>query len=80
MDKPWIKSEFSFEVVDWVTDESRQGVNGDGRMDIDLVEKEVLDFKTRLEVGGDKGVEESIQTSAWRKWEGEWTPRPIGVL
>jgi hypothetical protein len=81
-EKPWIKNHLSFDLVDWVTDGSRQVVRVDRKIDIDMVEKEVLEFKTRMELD-DQEVEleaETWQALGWTKWKREWTPRPIGVL
>jgi hypothetical protein len=49
-------------------------------MEIDIVEKEVLEFKNRMAVDGAKRENGEGQTAGWTKWQGEWTPRPIGVL
>jgi len=81
-DKPWIRNNFSCDIVSWVTDESRQGIFADSKMEIDEVEKEVLAFKDRMELEEGKdinGEPELVPISGWRKWKGEWTPRPIGV-
>jgi len=82
-DKPWIRNNFSFDLVNWVTDESRQRVSADSKMDIEEVEKEVLAFKDRMELEEGKEVNGELDSgpvSGWRRWKGEWTPRPIGVL
>ena len=82
-DKPWIRNNFSSDIVNWVMDESRQGVSAYSNMEIDEVEKEVLAFKDRMESERGKDVNgepELVLTSGWRKWKGEWTPRPMGVL
>jgi hypothetical protein len=82
VERPEIKGEFSSDVVAWVADDSRETGSGTA-MKIDLVEKEVLEFKNRMELDGEGAVnweKEPERTSGWRKWQGEWTPRPIGVL
>jgi hypothetical protein len=82
VERPEIRGEFSPDVVNWVTDDSREAARSGATMKIGLVEKEVLEFKNRLEIDSKKGVfgEGPEPTSGWRTWRGEWTPRPIGVL
>jgi hypothetical protein len=79
VEKPEIKGEFRSDIISWVMDDSKTASSG-ATMEIDIVEKEVLEFKNRMEVDGAKAANGDEPNSGWKKWQGEWTPRPIGVL
>jgi hypothetical protein len=82
VEEPEIKGEFRSDVISWVMGDTMDRENSGTTMEIDIVEKEVLEFKNRMDVDGAKRAAnwENGPTPGWRKWQGEWTPRPIGVL
>jgi hypothetical protein len=80
-EKPYVQSHLPFDIVNWVTDESRREISTTLPSNVDEIELEVQKFRKRLEsedlskIGG----QSDTWTMGWKKWEGEWTPRPIGV-
>ena len=70
-----------YDVVHWITDESRQGISTSVPSKIGDIENEVHEFRKQLEKGGavEKADGDEGWLRGWKKWEGEWIPRPIGV-
>ena len=80
-EKPYIQAQLPFDLVNWIIDDSRQDTQSKIPSNVDELEKEVREFSQRLELdNADKGNGESATwTRGWKKWEGEWIPRSIGV-
>ena len=80
-EKPYVQSELPYDIVNWITDESRQEANGTVPTTIDEIEEEISKFKLRLQEQehNQKSAESHVSIRGWKKWEGDWSPRPIGV-
>jgi len=50
-------------------------------LSIDEIEDEVGQYKLRFEEVESRGAKDpEIWIHGWKKWGGEWTPRPIGQM
>jgi len=80
-EKGFIQEHLPYNVVSWITEESLQEIPAASTSNIDEIEQEVNGFHRRMEQGrAQGGVKREIEwTRGWSKWEGEWTPRPIGL-
>lgn len=69
------------DLANWVTDESRQEIQTTIPTEVDDMEKEVRGFTQRLEFDLIDERNDNTQgwVRGWKKWEGGWIPRPIGV-
>ena len=76
-----MQAHLPFELVTWITDESRQDTQSTVSSKVDEMEREVRGFRQRLESDGvnKQNVESGIWVKGWKKWEGEWIPKPIGA-
>jgi|SRR5277367_2011570 hypothetical protein len=81
-EKGFVQEHLPHEVVSWITEESRQEVSATITSNIDEIEQEVNEFHQRMEHGQTKGsLKGEVEwTKGWKKWEGEWIPRPIGFV
>ena len=80
-EKPFVQAQLPFDLVNWIINESRQDTQSKVPSKVDEIEKEVHEFRQRLESDNinKENSESEIWTKGWKKWEGEWIPRPIGV-
>jgi hypothetical protein len=81
-EKGYVQAHLPHDVVTWITEDSRQEMKEiTTTIKVDEVEKEVEGFKRRL-TSDDLPIAEPTATEwhrGWKKWDGEWTPRPIGL-
>jgi hypothetical protein len=72
------------EMVSWAMEESaaRDPSEKSIPSDAERLIQEVNEFKMRFEkeVGNSSTRDTQSWTRGWKKWEGEWTPSPIGIL
>ena len=80
-EKPFVQAYLPFDLVNWIIDESRQDTQSIVPSKVDELEKEVHEFRQRLESDNinKQNADSEVWTKGWKKWEGEWIPRPIGV-
>lgn len=80
-EKPFVQSHLPFDLVNWITDESRQEMSTTVPLKVEEIEKEVHDFRQRFESDDLNKINGDFEMCRirWKKWEGEWIPRPIGV-
>jgi len=80
-EKSYLQPELPYDIVNWITNESRQEANGTVPKTIDEIENEIRKFKSRLEEqeNNQKSTESRVSIRGWKKWDGDWSPRPIGV-
>jgi hypothetical protein len=76
-----VQSQLPFDLVKWISDESRQEIQIRVPSKVDDIEREVHDFRRCLELEDIKTTNNNSEMwiKGWKKWEGEWIPRPIGV-
>ena len=80
-EKGFVQEKFPYEIISWITEDSRQEITTSIPSKVEEIENQVVEFRQRLEMDG---AEENVNgevgwTKGWKKWEGEWIPRPIGV-
>jgi ribosome-associated translation inhibitor RaiA len=79
-EKGFIQAHLPFDLVSWITDESRQDIQTTVSSRVEEIEKEVEKFKQQLHDELDNNGDDSkTWIRGWKKWEGEWIPRPIGL-
>lgn len=80
-EKRFVQEFLPYDIVHWITDESRQEIPTSVPSKVDDIEKEVTGFRKRLEIDRSEGMidDDGGWIRGWKKWEGEWIPRPIGV-
>ena len=80
-----MQGELPFNIVQWVMEYSRHEIsNVSLPSNVDQIEMEVRQFKEKLEIATeDKSgtrEEKGKLVNGWKKFYGEWSARPIGVL
>ena len=80
-EKGFVQAHLPFEIVNWITNESREDTKTAIPNKVDEIEKEVHEFMMQLETGETRKESPASkqQIRGWRMWEGDWTPKPIGV-
>jgi hypothetical protein len=80
-EKGFVQEHLPYDVVSWITDESRQEISPSVPSKIDEIEQEVNAFRQRMEMDdSEENTNGEVGwTRGWKKWDGEWIPRPIGV-
>jgi len=84
-EKPYVQSELPYEIANWVTVESRRE-EADGTLpsSIDQIEAELEEMKKRFVTATEGKSVESGDTEmwmhGWKRYQGDWIPRPIGIL
>jgi late competence protein required for DNA uptake (superfamily II DNA/RNA helicase) len=83
--KPHVRNELPHEIANWIDDESRHGKSDFVQpSNIEQIEAEVEELKRQfLAIEEQKSVVNGDREKwihGWRIYEGDWTPRPIGIL
>jgi hypothetical protein len=81
-EKPWVQSHIPFSILSFVINASHQDTRTTVPSRVEEIEKEVHDFRQQLELDNRDKENRDIEiwTAEWKKWEGEWDARPIGVI
>ena len=77
-----MQAHLPFDIVSWITEESRQGARIEVPSNADEIEKEINEFRERLEKNSStKPSKDCAQwTRGWKKWDGEWPTKPLGAI
>lgn len=80
-----MQNELPFNIVQWVMEDSRHEISKPSLpSNVDQIEMEVRQFREKLEIAteGKNGTreEEEKSVNGWKKFYGEWSARPIGIL
>lgn len=79
-EKGFVQAHLPFDLVNWITAESRQDIQMTVSPNVEDIEKEVEGFRQQLQDELDNTNNDTkAWVRGWKKWEGEWTPRPIGL-
>jgi hypothetical protein len=79
-EKGLMQAHFPLDLVNWITDESRQDIQTIVSSTAEDIEKEVDGFRQQLQDELDNTNDDTkTWIRGWGKWEGEWVPMPIGL-
>lgn len=68
------------QVVKWITDETGQEKKKTAPSAIEEIETEIEQLKSHTIVTNDTSNESSeIWLNGWKKYQGNWTPQPMGT-